>query len=60
MAEEEKDLEEEVRLGHVEQLRGISVAGPWVKYGRRYDNNELLRELIHHAGSVEHEVLVQA
>ena len=29
-------------------------------YGRRYDNNELLRELIHLAGRVEHEVLVQA
>jgi len=60
MAEEERDLEEEPRQGYVEQERGISLAGPWDKYGRSCDNQELLRELIYLAGSVEDEVLVQA
>ena len=31
-----------------------------MKYDRRVDNQELLRELIYLAGSVEHGVLVQA
>jgi len=44
----------------VEQVRGISQAGPWVNYGCVYDNQELISELIYLAGSVEHEVLVQA
>ena len=51
MAEEEKDLEEELRQGYVDQVRGISKAGPWVKNGCRY---------VRLAGSVEHRVLVQA
>ena len=51
MAEEEKDLEEELRQGYVEQVRGISLVGPWVKNGCRY---------VRLAGSVEHGVLIQA
>jgi len=51
MAEEEKDLEEELRQGYVEQVRGISQAGPWVNYGCGY---------VRLAGSVGSEVLIQA